>query len=81
MITSRRRSRGWTPPERAAPRAGETAAVEQALRVGPLARAAAEIDDATREKVREAVRGVMGRYATADGITPPAACWLVGAVA
>jgi hypothetical protein len=56
-------------------------AVDQALRIGPLARAAAEVDDATRDKVREAVRGVLGRFATPEGITPPAACWLVGAVA
>ena len=56
-------------------------AVEQALRVGPLARAAADVDDATREKVREAVRGVMGQFVTPDGIAPPAACWLVGAIA
>jgi SAM-dependent methyltransferase len=56
-------------------------AVEQALRIGPLARATADIDDATREKVREAVHGVMGRFATPEGIAPPAACWLVGAIA
>jgi SAM-dependent methyltransferase len=56
-------------------------AVEQALRIGPLSRATADIDDATREKVREAVRSVLGRFATPDGIAPPAACWLVGAIA
>ena len=55
-------------------------AVEQAMRIGPLSRATADIDEATREKVREAVRGVMGRFVTPDGITPPAACWLVGAI-
>jgi hypothetical protein len=54
-------------------------AVEQALRVGPLARAAADVDDATRGKVRGAVREVFGKFATPAGITPPAACWLVGA--
>ena len=56
-------------------------AVEQALRIGPLSRATADIDDATREKIREAVRGVLGRFAMPDGIAPPAACWLVGAIA
>ncbi len=56
-------------------------AVEQALRIGPLARATTDIDEPTREKVREAVRGVLVRFATPDGIAPPAACWLVGAVA
>jgi SAM-dependent methyltransferase len=56
-------------------------AVDQALRIGPLARAAAEVDDATRDKIRDAVRGVLGRFATPEGITPPAACWLVGATA
>ncbi len=54
-------------------------AVEQALRVGPLARAASDIDDATRDKVRAAVRDVLAKFATPAGIVPPAACWLVGA--
>jgi len=54
-------------------------AVEQALRIGPLARAAAEIDDATRDKVREAVRAVLEKFAGPAGIAPPASCWLVGA--
>jgi SAM-dependent methyltransferase len=56
-------------------------AVEQALRIGPLARATTDIDDATRNKVREAVRGTIGRFSTAEGVAPPAACWLVGAAA
>jgi SAM-dependent methyltransferase len=56
-------------------------AVEQALRIGPLSRATADIDDATRDRVRDAVRAEIGRFLTPDGVTPPAACWLVGAVA
>ncbi|MEI9929789.1 MAG: methyltransferase domain-containing protein [Rhizomicrobium sp.] len=56
-------------------------AAEQALRIGPLARAVADVDDATRDRIREAVRGVLGRFATPAGIAPPAACWLTGAIA
>jgi len=54
-------------------------AADQALRVGPLARAAAELDDATRAKIRATVREALAKYATANGVAPPAACWLVGA--
>lgn len=56
----------------------EEAAVE-ALSIGPLARAAGEADEGTRAKIREAVSGMMGKFASPAGITPPAACWLVGA--
>jgi SAM-dependent methyltransferase len=54
-------------------------AAAQALNIGPLARAATDLDDAAREKIRNAVAGAMTKYATAQGIAPAAACWLVGA--
>jgi SAM-dependent methyltransferase len=62
---------------------GATAAdaATQALNIGPLARAAAELDGATREKIRGRVEEAYGKFASSAGITPPAACWLVSAVA
>jgi SAM-dependent methyltransferase len=54
------------------------AAVE-ALNIGPLARAAAELDDATRAKILDVVAAAMQKFASARGVTPPAACWLVSA--
>jgi SAM-dependent methyltransferase len=54
-------------------------AAEQSLRVGPLARAAAEVDDATKDKIRTVVRDTFAKYQNPAGITPPAACWLVAA--
>jgi SAM-dependent methyltransferase len=54
-------------------------AIEQALRIGPLARATAELDDATLVEIRAAVRETLATFETPDGIAPAAACWLVGA--
>jgi ubiquinone/menaquinone biosynthesis C-methylase UbiE len=54
-------------------------AAAQALNIGPLARAATGLDDATREKIRAAVTEAYARFLTPAGVTPPAACWLVGA--
>ena len=54
-------------------------AVTEALTIGPLARAAAELDDAVRENIRRRIAPIFGRYRTAYGITPPAAVWLVSA--
>jgi SAM-dependent methyltransferase len=54
-------------------------AVSAALSVGPLARAAGELTDDVRNKVRERVRHTLAEYKTPAGITPPAACWLVSA--
>jgi SAM-dependent methyltransferase len=56
-------------------------AAAQALNIGPLARAAAEFDEAAREKIRETVKAALANFETKDGIAPPAACWLVGATA
>ncbi len=54
-------------------------AAAQALNIGPLARAAAGLDDTARETIRARVAEAMAKYAGPDGITPPASCWLVGA--
>jgi len=54
-------------------------AVTEALTLGPLARAAAELDETAREKIRQRLAPVIGRYRTPYGITPPAAVWLVSA--
>jgi SAM-dependent methyltransferase len=51
----------------------------QTLQIGPLSRAAAEADEATRARIVEAVRGAMEIHRTDGGIVPPVACWLVRA--
>jgi len=54
-------------------------AAEQTLRVGPLSRAAADLDEKTRADIRKVVRDALAPFAAPDGVKPPAACWLVGA--
>ncbi len=54
-------------------------AADQALMVGPLSRAVSELDDAARAKIRVAVQERFKSFQTAAGVTPGAACWLVGA--
>jgi len=54
-------------------------AAAEVLNIGPLARAAAELDEATRAKIRTAVEGAYAKYVSPAGVTPPAACWLVRA--
>jgi hypothetical protein len=49
------------------------------MNIGPLARATAELDEATRKKIHERAKQALAKYETPVGITPPAACWLVGA--
>ena len=49
------------------------------LEVGPLSRATRDLDQGLRERIRLAVTASLERYKTPVGITPPAACWLVGA--
>lgn len=51
----------------------------EAMNIGPVSRAAAELNEATREKIRGAIAEAFGKYKTAEGVTPPAACWLVRA--
>ncbi len=56
-------------------------AANGALGSGMLLRAAAELDEAVREAIRERLRTLMAHYATPDGVALPGACWLVGATA
>jgi SAM-dependent methyltransferase len=56
----------------------EDAAVE-ILNIGPLARAASELDEDTRAEIRKAVEAAYLPYASEIGVTPPAACWMVRA--
>lgn len=54
-------------------------AVDEALTIGPLARAAAELDEPVRAEIRARITPELGRYQTKTGITPPAAVWFVDA--
>jgi SAM-dependent methyltransferase len=55
-------------------------AATQMTQIGPLSRALTDAgDDALREKVRVAVRDAFAKIATADGIAPGIACWVVSA--
>lgn len=49
-------------------------------RVGPLARALSELDEATQEQAKQAVREALTEYETEEGVILPAAGWLVQAV-
>jgi SAM-dependent methyltransferase len=50
------------------------------LRLSPMARVAAELDDPTKARIAEAVKEAYSRFIRADGaIAPPLACWLVSA--
>ncbi|MFL6691306.1 MAG: class I SAM-dependent methyltransferase [Alphaproteobacteria bacterium] len=51
----------------------------EALTLGPLARAAADLDEATRDKIRARIVPVIAKYKTSYGIVAPAAIWLVSA--
>jgi len=50
-----------------------------ALGSGALLRAAAELDEPTREIILVRLRNLMAQYAAPDGVALPGACWLVGA--
>ncbi|MEJ0043460.1 MAG: class I SAM-dependent methyltransferase [Rhizomicrobium sp.] len=54
-------------------------AAQFSLTIGPLSRAASGVDDAMRAKIVEAVTAAMAKYETPQGVSPPAACWLVSA--
>jgi len=54
-------------------------AAREALNIGPLARAAAEVDEALRERIRKVVAEAMVLYATPKGVRAPVACWFVRA--
>ncbi len=57
---------------------GPEDALRLALRVGPLGAVLRE-NPALRPPVTDAVRGVLARYATADGVRMPAAVWIFSA--
>ena len=54
-------------------------AVDQAFKLGPLARALAEADDTLKDEVRARIREALAKFQTPRGIALPAACWLVAA--
>jgi len=56
-----------------------TDAVDEAMTVGPLARAAQDLDEAALAKVRDAVTGALRAYEKPGSVAPPAAIWLVRA--
>jgi len=56
-------------------------AVLASLSIGPLSRAASEVDELSRARIYERVREVLAAFKTPAGIAPPAACWLVSAQA
>lgn len=60
---------------------GKTAeeAAAETMNIGPLSRAAAELDEEARAKIRSVVASAMAPYKTPDGIKAPVACWFVRA--
>jgi SAM-dependent methyltransferase len=60
---------------------GETAeaAAVTALRIGPVARSVAGLDEDTRGRLRDRLAGALAAYATPAGVALPASCWLVSA--
>lgn len=49
------------------------------LNIGPLSRAAADLDEATRTKIHGVVATAMEKYVTPEGVRAPVACWFVRA--
>ena len=54
-------------------------AATKAMTIGPLSRASAELDDATRAKIHAVVVEALKQYATPHGVRGPVACWFVRA--
>ena len=54
-------------------------AAQNTLSIGPLSRAAAEVDESTRAKIRGVVAAAMEKYVTPQGVRAPVACWFVRA--
>jgi len=54
-------------------------AAAEVLNIGPLSRAATDLDEDMRAKIRRAVEVAFAPYASPAGVKPPAACWLVRA--
>ena len=55
-------------------------AAEQVMNMGPLARLLREADAATKTNVQTRITPIFNQFRTAEGIAPPAACWLVEAL-
>jgi hypothetical protein len=49
------------------------------LTIGPLSRAAAELDEATKVKICDRVSQALKPFLGPSGVAAPAACWLVAA--
>jgi len=54
-------------------------ALTEALTIGPLARAAAELDERQREEIRRRIAPVIAKFQTTYGVVAPEAVWLVSA--
>lgn len=54
-------------------------AADQALTIGPLARAAGGLPESVRQDIRARIAPAFERFATPRGVAPPAAVWLVEA--
>jgi hypothetical protein len=55
------------------------AAADSTLAIGPLSRAAAEVDAATKARIRDRVIDALGPYTRPGGVALATAVWLVGA--
>lgn len=60
-------------------RGGLDEAVEAALELGPLRRLLADVQADVRVRAVEAVRAALAKHLTPQGISLPAACWLITA--
>ena len=60
-------------------RSGLDEAVEHAVELGPLRRLLAEVGEDVRARAVDAVRAALAKHLTPDGISLPAACWLITA--
>lgn len=51
----------------------------EAMNIGPVSRAASELDEPTRDKIRAAIAEAFGKHTSPEGVSLPSACWLVRA--
>ncbi|HVP86259.1 MAG TPA: methyltransferase domain-containing protein [Rhizomicrobium sp.] len=51
----------------------------EALNIGPVSRAASELDEPARDKIRAAITEAFSNYNSPEGVSLPSACWLVRA--
>jgi len=54
-------------------------AAKETLVFGPLSRAATDLPEDLRDRIKKVVEQRLQEFAGAEGVTPPAACWLVAA--